>query len=49
MKISGDQLAEKIGNPVEFLACGDLNTGYSPTAAAVTAPTQKPVPRFDLN
>jgi hypothetical protein len=49
MKISGDQLAEKLGNVAERFACADFNTGYSPAAAAVTAPTQKPVPGFNLN
>ncbi|MCM2343566.1 MAG: hypothetical protein NDJ24_03320 [Alphaproteobacteria bacterium] len=49
MKMTGDELKEKIGNVAMRFDCADLNTGYSPAAAAVTAPSQKPVPGFNLN
>ncbi|MFN3826962.1 MAG: hypothetical protein ACK4NR_04980 [Micavibrio sp.] len=49
MKLTGEELKNAMGNVCERLACVDNNTGYSPAAAAVTAPTQKPVPGFNLN
>lgn len=49
MKLAGAELANTLGNLVERNAFQDNNTGFSPLAAAVTAPTQKPVPGFNLN
>ena len=49
MKISGDALKNTIGDVTERLSCCDFNTGYSPAAAAVTAPTQKPLPGYNPN
>lgn len=49
MKLTGEELKNAVGNITERLLCADNNTGYSPAAAAVTAPTQKPVMGFDLN
>ena len=49
MKLTGEELKNAVGNVAERFACQDFNTGYSPAAAAVTAPTQKPTPGFNLN
>lgn len=49
MKLTGAELKNTIGNVAERFACADFNTGYTPAAAAVTAPTQKPTPGFSLN
>ena len=49
MKMIGDELKNTLGNVSERLAYCDNNTGYSPAAAAVTAPSNKPLPGYNLN
>jgi hypothetical protein len=49
MKLTGEALKNTVGNVAERFAAADLNTGFSPVAAAVAAPTSKPTPGFGLN
>lgn len=49
MKLTGADLKDTIGNVAERFACADFNTGFSPAAAAIAVPTQKPTPGFGLN